>query len=282
MGDNSFLRCLGLLPVKSYLIVACAFCVISFGFGSTCVAQKDDGPVGIFESQTQYYEFMGGVKQAAYGDGGSPELQAMVPMLNDIALNKPVGWTASEYGADGSTLGMLADADVRSDLEMLEDQYKQLQELNAEIQQRAADQIRELDFSDRKNLVSRIKSIRESAVSDLNDVLLPHQVERLNQIRMQSLLRRRSFIDILTSDPVKTKLEITEEQSTDLKQKEKEVEEELQREIAKLRERAREKLLSSLKQPQKDAVEKMFGETYEFKAKEKVKANPKSKRKQKK
>lgn len=228
-------------------------------------AQKGEGPVGIFNSQAEYGEFMGGVKQAAYGAGGSPELQAMVPMLNDIALNKPVGWTAAEYGTESSTLGMLADKDIRSDLEMLDDQYAELKELNAEIQKRAAEQIRGLDFSDRENLVSQIRKIRESAVNDLNGVLLPHQVDRLKQIQMQRLLRRQSLIDILTSDPVKTKLEITDEQSDDLKEREKEVEEELQREIAKLREKAREKLLSPLRATQKEAVEKMIGEIYDFK-----------------
>jgi len=219
---------------------------------------------------------MGGVKRAAYGEGGSPELQAMVPMLNDIALNKPVGWTAAEYGTESSTLGMLADKDIRSDLEMLDDQYSQLQDLNAEIQKRAAEQIRGLDFSDRENLVSQIKSIRESAVNDLNGVLLPHQVERLKQIQMQRLLQRQSLIDILTSDPLKTKLEITDDQSDDLKEREKEVEEELQREIAKLRERAREKLLSPLRETQKEAVEKLIGEVYEFKAEPKGKRQRKS------
>ena len=241
------------------------------------LAQKGDGgPVGIFDSQAQYSEFMGGVKQAAYGEGGSPELQAMVPMLNDIALNKPVGWTASEYGTESSTLGMLADADVRSDLEMLDDQYRQLQDLNAEIQKRAAEQIRSLDFSDRENLVSQIKSIRESAVNDLNGVLLPHQIERLKQIRMQSILRRRSLIEVITSDPVKSELEITDDQSSDLKAKEKEIEEELQREIAELREKARKKLLSSLRPTQQEAVEKMIGDAYEFKAKSKRKTRKKN------
>ncbi len=267
-----------------YFRIDASFAFICFLTGmllvcDNAIAQKDDGPVGIFGSRSEYSEFMGGVKQAAYGEGGSPELQAMVPMLNDIALNKPVGWTASEYGTQGSTLGLLADADIRSDLEMVDDQYKQLQELNAEIQKRAAEQIRGLDFSDRKNLVSNINSIRKSAVSDLNGVLLPHQVERLNQIRMQSLLRRKSVVEILTSDPVKTNLEITDEQSADLKTKEKEIEEELQREIAELRERAREKLLASLRPTQKEAVEKMFGDAYNFKEKPREQRKPKGKRK---
>ena len=243
---------------------------VSFAHG-----QKEDGPVGIFSSQTEYYDFMGGVKQAAYGPGGTPELQAMVPMLNDIALNKPVGWTASEYGVEGSTLGLLSNAEIRSELEMLDDQYQELQDLNAEIQKRAAEQIRSLDFSDREKLISDIQAIRKSAVDDLNGVLLPHQLERLGQIRMQSTLRRRSLVDVLTSDPLKSKLEISDQQSSDLKTKEKEIEKELQREIAKLRKQAREKLLSTLRPTQKAEVEKMFGDAFEFKA------EPKNKRQRK-
>ncbi len=259
----------GVNAMKLYSIVTATFLICFVLQGAVCFAQKENGdvPVGIFTSRGEYNTFMGGVKQAAYGEGGSPELQAMVPMLNDIALNKPVGWTATEYGVEGSTLGLLADSDIRSDLEMLDDQYQQLMELNAEIQKRAAEQVRGLDFSDRENLVSQIRSIRQRAANDLNGVLLPHQIERLKQIRMQSRLRRRSLVDVLTSDPVKTKLEITDDQSTDLKTKEKEIEEELQREIAKLREKAREKLLSSLRPTQKEAVEKMLGDSYEFKSK---------------
>jgi len=260
-------------------IVFTCLLVCGLLFCDPATAQKDDGPVGIFNSRTEYHDFMGGVKQAAYGEGGSPELQAMVPMLNDIALDRPVGWTAAEYGVDGSTLGILADSDVRSDLEMLDDQYSELQDLNTEIQKRVAEQVRELDFSDRENLVSQIRSIRDAAVNDLNGVLLPHQLERLKQIQMQSLLRRKSVVEILTSEPVKTKLEITDDQSSDLKKKEKEIKEELEREIAKLREQAREKLLSSLRPTQKEAVEKMFGEAYDFPTEKKKRQRGKSKSK---
>lgn len=247
-------------------------CLFAYTICDVTLAQKDDGPVGIFNSQTEYHEFMGGVKQAAYGEGGSPELQAMVPLLNDIALNKPVGWTASEYGTESSTLGMLADADVRSELEMVDDQYQQLKDLNATIQKRAAEQIRQLDFSDREDLVAKINSIRESAIEDLNGVLLPHQIERLKQIRMQSLVKRKSFIEVLTTNPLKTKLELSDDQCRDLRLNEKKISEELEREIAKLRERAREKLLSSLTSTQQAEIKELFGEAFEFKAKAKRKS----------
>jgi len=232
------------------------------------LGQKDaeeDGPVGIFSSRAEYGQFMGGAKRAAYGEGGNPELQAMIPMLNDIALNKPVGWTANEYGTTGSTLGLLSNQAIRSDLEMVDSQYQELQNLSAQIQERAAEQVRALDFSKRDNLVSQIQKIREEAVNDLNSVLLPHQLDRLKQIRMQSLLQRRSLVDVLTSDPVRSELEVTDQQSNELREFEKVVQEDLAKEIAKLQEIARDRLLSKLDPTQKKQAKEMIGDAFVFK-----------------
>lgn len=225
----------------------------------------DEGPVGIFSTRTEYNQFMGGAKRAAYGEGGSPELRAMIPMLNDIALDKPVGWTASEYGTTGSTLGLLSDESIRTDLDMVDSQYKELQDLSSQVQKRAAEQIRGLDFSDRENLVEQIRKIREQATSELNSVLLPHQLERLKQIRMQALLQRRGLVDVLTSDPVKADLEITDQQSDELKAFEKVVQEDLAKEMAKLQEKARDRILSKLNPTQKKQAKDMIGDAFEFK-----------------
>ena len=243
--------------------------------------QSDDGPVGIFQSRSAYNEFIGRVKRAAYGEGGSPELQAMVPMINDLALNKPVGWSANRYGGGASPLGMLAASNVRAELEMVDEQYEDLKRLNSEIQQRAAEQLRRIDLKDTSNLVERIRAIREQAQDNLNSVLLPHQLARLRQIRMQSLLRRRSLVDILTSDPVKSDLEITDRQSDELRQAEQEIEEELAKEIAKLREKARDRLLSRLKPGQKAEVEGMIGDAFDFSEPAKDKSHEKASEKRK-
>ena len=80
---------------------------------------------------------------------------------------------------------------------------------------------------------------------------------------MQSQLRRRSLVEILTSDPLKSDLEITDNQSDELRLAEKEIEEDLQKQIAKLREKARERLLSTLKPAQKKKVEELIGDTFE-------------------
>lgn len=247
-----------------------------------CLAQEDGelpangGPVGIFASRAEYEQFMIGVKQAAWGERGGPELQAMIPMLNDIVLNRPVDLSIQKPGGDASLLGLLADPNVRADLEIVDDQYHELQRLNAEIQERTGRELRALDFGNQKDLVERIHAIRERATSDVNALLLPHQLERLKQLRLQSRLRQRSLVDLLTNDPLRSELEITDQQAEDLREEAKQIEEDLAKEIARLRSEARDRLLSRLNPSQKSRVENMIGDAFQFSAPQKPAANPKA------
>ncbi len=247
-----------------------AFFLIAFISVGQSWAQKggqDEGPVGIFSSGREYDEFMGNAKRAAYGPDGNPELRAMIPMLNDIALNRPLGWTSQRYGGQGGSLDLLSDEKVRAELDLVDQQFEDLQAMNEAVQKRVGEQIRGLDFSDRENLMSQIQKIREEANRDLNSVLLPHQLDRLKQLRSQTLLRNRSFVDVITSEPLKTDLEISDEQSDDLKKTEQDIERELERKIAKLREEAQKEIISKLKRKQREKVEEIFGERFEFQIK---------------
>lgn len=260
------------------LTTAIAIAFLTFATAASTFAQKggeSEGPVGIFDSRAEYHEFMGSAKRTAYGEGGSPELRAMIPMLNDIALNQPIGSTAGQYNAEGTTIGMLADENVRRDLEMVDDQYKELQTASQAIQKRAGEQLRSLDFSDRENLMEQIRKMRSSAEEELNSLLLPHQVKRLRQIRFQSQVRRKTLVGILTSDPVMSDLDISDTQADELKDAEKEIREEMEKEIKKLREKAKNKLLARLKPKQKKEVEEMIGDSYDFKESDTLRGNQK-------
>ena len=234
---------------------------------ATATGQKPDGgdgPVGIFASDSEYDSFMRGAKELAYGPEGTPEMRAIIPMLNDIALNQPIGSTSARFGGPAGTLDLLADKSVREELEMMDDQYADLQRMNEEVQKRAGDQLRALDFSDRENLVRQIRNIREQAESDLNSVLLPHQLERLRQLRSQTRLRGRSFVDVITSEPIRSDIDLSDQQARELREEEQRLEEELQREIARLREKTREELMSRLNRTQREQVEQIFGTPFEF------------------
>jgi hypothetical protein len=258
--------------MKSCCSVLCLLFACS---SAVAFAQKPDAqePVGIFLSRGEYNQFMGSVKSVAAED---PEMLPMIGLINDIVLNQPIGSTGKQYGTESGTLGLLADAEIRGEIEMVDDQYRELQDLNADLQKRMAEQLRDLDFSDSKNVVSQIRGIREQAEKDLSGVLLPHQLKRLQQIRAQSQLRRRSLVDLLTSDPLKSELEITDAQSDALKESEQQIEAELARDIARLQEAARKKLISSLNLQQQQKVEDIFGELFSFKLP--AKAEPSGKR----
>lgn len=261
--------------------VALTLVLVSLSFAQK-VEPREDGSYGIFNSVQEYSSFMGSAKEVAYGPEGTAEMRAIIPMLNDIALDRPVGWTANNYNLQASDVGMLSDKAIRNELEMADYQYNQLQKLSAQAQKDAAAQIRDLDFGD-NNWLDQLRQIRAQAKSQLDSVLLTHQKERLRQIRMQSQIRRLTLVEILTNDPVKTKLEITDNQTTELRKTEKEIEKELEEEIAKLREKAREKLLSKLTSEQQKQVEQMLGQPFDFVDSEKAKKdkNPKGKKRRK-
>ena len=247
---------------------------------ATVFGQKntfEDGPVGIFPTRGEYNQFMGEAKRAAYGPNGNSELISMIPMLNDIALNRPIGSTAGmspgkKSPAMTSNLSLLSNDRVREELEMVDSQYEELKERNSQIQKRAADQIRQLDFSDRVNLVSCIQAIRDEANNDTRAVLLPHQIDRLKQIRMQALLQQSSLVEVLTSDPVKTELEISRDQAKELKEFESIVQADLAKEIAKLREAARSRLLAKLSPTQEKRAKELIGEVFVFESQQKATA----------
>lgn len=250
--------------VKLAVCGVISWCSVGHGL---VVAQKPgegDGPVGIFSSRQEYYQFMGQAKQAAYGEGGSPELQAMIPMLNDIVLNRPTGSTSSQYKANGSTLDLLSDERVRKEIDMLDDQHEELKALSQRTWQEAANKIRSLDFSNRDGLVDQIRKIRAEADEQVNTVLLPHQLERLRQLYLRSKLRNRSLVDLLTMDPIKTKLEISDAQADELKKYEQVVQDELEKEIAKLREAARLRLVNKLRPTQAKKAKELLGEAFRF------------------
>ncbi|MEM7457624.1 MAG: hypothetical protein AAF456_25060, partial [Planctomycetota bacterium] len=168
-----------------------------------------------------------------------------------------------EFRSFAGPLGLLADPDVRADLEMLDYQYEELQEKNAEIQRQAAEEIRGLDMSDMQAFAAEIRRIHASTEEQLGQGLLPHQMERLRQLQAQNQLRRRSFVEIITSDPMKSDLEISDEQAEQLREAEAAIEERVRQQIAELRVQAREELMQNLNSSQREQVDEIFGEAFE-------------------
>lgn len=244
----------------NYILV----CLFMLALAVPCFGQGKGGKEsagGMFDSKEEYGNFIGSAKRAS---AENPELRSLIPLINDIAQGMPIGSTASRYGTASSELGLLANPRIREDIEMVDDQYREFQERQRTLQKEMADQLRQIDFTDTENLPSQIKEIRDSAEREMNELLLPHQVKRLRQLRMQSLLQRRDLVQVLTADPIKSDLKITDEQAQELREYQVQMQEDIQREIAKIQDKARSRLLSKLDPSQKKEIEDMIGETFVF------------------
>lgn len=224
--------------------------------GAQSSAQDKQEDFGIFETQQQYFDFMGSVKEAG---ATNPELRSMVSMINDIVLLQPFGSTSQKYGTANDTLGLLADESVRKELEMVDSQFEEIKAANDEIQMQFAKRLRELDLSDMDSAAKQILALRSESENELQATLLPHQMKRLRQLAARNQLRQRSLIDIITSEPLQAQLNISQDQAKELKAQEKKVQEDLQRQITELRVKAHKRLLSSLKSDQRKQVEEIFG-----------------------
>jgi hypothetical protein len=109
----------------------------------------------------------------------------------------------------------------------------------------------------------RLQTIQQDSEKRLSDVLMPHQIERLKQIELQSRLQRQGA-SALTSDELAQQLGLSAGQQEQLQARAEEVEQEMEQKIVQLRLEARQKLLEVLTAEQRQKLEAMMGSTIEL------------------
>jgi len=204
---------------------------------------------------------------------GDPEINKMLPDLY-WALK------ASEGEASGSSatkslgtkmpdvMSILQNPSVRHEIEMVDEQYEDLQERRSKIARSMNEQIQGLlkasGNTDPFELREKIGRIRAQAEEATEKAVLPFQFERLKQLRYHVLMRRLGAVNVLTNDPLASELGISDEQKEELREFAKEVDEELAREIAKLHSQAMHKLFSRLKNDQQVKLSKIMGDEFHY------------------
>lgn len=267
----------------SRICVFLAFGVVALSscFGESLFSQqtKEETEFGIFESRNEYSQFMGGLKRL-----DDPEINSLIPAINDMVLGQPIGQTANQYGIgqrDG-LMSLLTRPEVRKEIDMIDSQFGKLQSVNQDIQSSLAKQFLEIDLSNAGEVLSSIQDINSQARSRLETVLSPAQKKRLRQLALQNVLRNVSLVDLLTADPLATELKLDEKKREGLKVDAKKIEKDLQEEIAKLRKEARKKLVSKLSLKQQKQLKDLLGESFLFSNKPEKRPPTKTKRKIKK
>ena len=168
---------------------------------------------------------------------------------------------------------MLSNPSVQKDLELVGDQLKQVQDLQADFAQQMKDQIGDISKGglnkDRlKDLPELMKKLRDRQREQMEGMLLPHQIARLQQVAFQTHMKQAGTAGALASDKVAEELGITNEQIERLKKRSKEINEKLVKDMDALKEKAKEELLKELSLDQQAKLKEMMGDKYEPQSKD--------------
>lgn len=173
-----------------------------------------------------------------------------------------------------SPLSIINDANVIAELELVDDQVEALNELQGEMRNvfresfaGMRDRFREKDV-DREALMQeirdKIQSEMEGVTDGLNEILLPHQMTRLQELSFQAEVKRGGTQGLLSNPRVKEQLGLTDDQIKEIKDKAESVKVDLEKKIEALRESARDEVLSVLTSDQQSKIKEMLGDSFEF------------------
>ncbi len=189
----------------------------------------------------------------------------LVALLSADALAQPGGRGRGGFGG-GGRLGMLNRDDVRRDLEIVPDQEDKLRELQEEMRDRMREQfegMRDLSDDERREAFAGIREKMEKITAeidkDIDTILMPDQRSKLDQ-RVLAQSVQFGGAGALTNSTAARALGLSESQRKELEEKAREVQEELQAKIEKLREEAEDEILSVLNADQREKVKKLIAE----------------------
>ncbi len=167
----------------------------------------------------------------------------------------------------GGPTDLLRRSDVVKELNLVDDQVKQLEALSVKRRahyRKIYSDLGELSREDRNaKLRERFAEFNKETKKDLENILLPHQTKRLNQLVVQYQLRN-GLSRTLTGGNISGTLEISNEQKERLQKRAVELGHDFQKRVEKIRNEVREKLLEELTPQQRAAWKELVGEEFVF------------------
>ncbi len=250
------------------------FGVATLGVAGFAAAQEEDPPVGEAVEMTVI----------GTGDEGGPMIFSTTESFGNgesrsglrilsggpgvMAFSDSGGGDFMMSAAAPDPWGMLSNPSVQKDLELVGDQLKKVQDLQADFAQQMKDQIGDISQGglnqDRlKDLPALMKQLRDRQREQMESMLLPHQIARLQQVALQTHMKQAGTAAALASDKVAEELGITSEQIERLKKRSQEINEKLAKDMAELKEKAKDELIKELTLDQQAKLKELVGDTYE-------------------
>ena len=106
------------------------------------------------------------------------------------------------------------------------------------------------------------EQLNKEVRSEVSQVLLPHQLQRLDQLAMQ--MRMRGGVMAMLSPEFVRELGVTDQQREQLRTKVEELDRDVQRKVAEIRRQAQEQVISLMTAEQQAKLRDLIGELFEF------------------
>jgi len=167
-------------------------------------------------------------------------------------------------------MSLLDDEQVRADLELVGEQLDKYKAA----QQAFRDQLGEktkalasgkLDPAMMGNLAKEIAEMKKAGREEMQNVLMPHQLDRLKQVALQLQMQKQGAALAILNGKVAEELGIDEDQKQRIMDKEKELKEEMKERMEKLTEEMKEKLLGELSAEQRSKLKELSGDKIDYK-----------------
>ena len=241
-------------------LLACAFCT-----ASTDAQDEQDEHVQESVSETVIVAGAGegtpmifSSSSTLSGDGVGMRIMSTLPGAfggGDFAMPAP------------NPFDMLGNPSVQKDLELVGDQLDKVKAIQREFQQQLKDKIGNmssgLSKDSLKDIPAMLEKLRTEQQEQLKGLLLPHQIDRLRQVALQTHMKQAGAENAIASKAVAEALNITDDQKAKLKEKAKELKKKLEEDIKKLREESKQELLGVLSADQRKTLEELTGPKYE-------------------
>jgi len=162
-------------------------------------------------------------------------------------------------------LSMLNNPSVQKDLALVEDQLAQIRSINEEFSEKIKSAIHSdeggLKIKDPHEMSQIIEDLRKSQQEQIDQVLLPHQQDRLQQVSLQMQLKNSGTAQTL-SGQLAEKLGITPEQKQRLQKRSEELQKQIDEKLKQLRADAKKQLLDELTSAQRKKLEELIGDEF--------------------
>lgn len=171
---------------------------------------------------------------------------------------------------------LLQNPEAGKDLEMIDKQINETKQVITVERNRYFETLRKLS-ADRKlknrdelatvaeDMKAQRDAYRRRVMQQIDELLLPHQVERLNQLAAWAAINQvEGYASVLLSDKLARPLEIPKTQTKNIQKESIRLQKEFELELAELREQYRSKLKKELTAKQRTKLKTLLGDKTDF------------------